>query len=57
MNKYLIVVLLLVALFGANAQQSFNYFYNQDIKFDSNIPTPKDVLGFEVGDWHVTTIN
>ncbi len=54
MNKYFILVLLLVVSFGATAQQEFTYFYNRDINFDKNIPTPKEVLGFKVGDWHVS---
>ncbi len=53
MKKTLIIIFFAFSM-EANAQQSFNYFFNQDIKFDSNIPTPKDVLGFEVGDWHVS---
>ncbi len=54
MNKHFFSALLLVASFTAKAQQNVNYFYNQDVKFDTSIPTPKNVLGFEVGEWHVS---
>ena len=27
---------------------------NQEVRFNPAIPTPKQVLGFEVGDWHVS---
>jgi len=30
-----------------------NFYFDSDVKFDPNIPTPKSVLGYEVGDWHV----
>ncbi len=54
MNKHFFSALLLVTSFTAKAQQNVNYFYNQDVKFDTSIPTPKNVLGFEVGEWHVS---
>ncbi len=54
MKKSLLPVLLLAVFFSSNAQQNFNYFYNQQLQFDSAIPTPKEVLEFEVGDWHVS---
>ncbi len=54
MNKSYLLILFLVASFVGQAQEDFKYFYNQDISFDKSIPTPKEVLGFEVGDWHVS---
>ncbi|NVJ59598.1 MAG: hypothetical protein HWE27_04365 [Gammaproteobacteria bacterium] len=27
--------------------------FDDDIKFDANVPTPKSVLGYQVGEWHV----
>ncbi len=31
-----------------------SYYFEQDVKFDPSIPTPEQVLGYEVGEWHVT---
>jgi hypothetical protein len=48
--------LLLGALFiGMNttAQVTLDYYLPDGVKYDSKIPTPKSVLGSEVGEWHV----
>ncbi|MBD0779115.1 zinc carboxypeptidase [Maribacter sp. ANRC-HE7] len=55
--KYpLSIVFLLSFTFGALAQNAINldYYLPQNITYDQNIPTPKEVIGHEVGDWHVT---
>ncbi len=31
-----------------------NYYLPKDITYNSSIPTPKSVIGHEVGEWHVT---
>ncbi len=31
-----------------------NYYLPQDITYDKSIPTPKEIIGHEVGEWHVT---
>ncbi|SFD21770.1 M14 metallopeptidase family protein [Pseudoalteromonas denitrificans] len=30
-----------------------NFYFDSNIQFDPDIPTPQSVLGYEVGDWHV----
>lgn len=42
--------------FSAIAQEelSLDYYLPQDISYDQSIPTPADILGHEVGEWHVT---
>lgn len=50
------VFLLLGALFigmNATAQVTLDYYLPDGVKYDSKIPTPKSVLGSEVGEWHV----
>lgn len=32
---------------------SFDYYFNQDIQFQSDVVTPEQVLGNSVGEWHV----
>ena len=39
---------------SVNAQQEdLTYFLDQSVSYDASIPTPKQVLGFELGEWHV----
>jgi hypothetical protein len=33
---------------------ALDYFLPKDVTYNSNIPTPKSILGHEVGEWHVT---
>ncbi len=35
------------------AQISLDYYLPKGVQYDSSIPTPKSVLGAEVGEWHV----
>lgn len=46
-----------VALFLINfnlSAQSLDYYLPQDISYNKDIPTPKEVMGFEVGEWHIS---
>lgn len=54
MQKYFLSILLLVSAQLIKAQSGFNYYYSQELSFDKSIPTPKEVLGYEVGEWHVS---
>ncbi|WP_340074904.1 M14 family metallopeptidase [Leptobacterium sp. I13] len=33
---------------------TLDYYLPQDITYNKNIPTPKDIVGHEVGEWHIT---
>ena len=48
--------LLLIFSFIGIAQDSIdlNYYLPQNITYDENIPRPADIIGHEVGEWHVT---
>jgi hypothetical protein len=35
------------------AEASLDYYLPDGVTYDSNIPTPQSVLGYEVGEWHV----
>ena len=35
-------------------QVDLDYYLPDDVTYDASIPTPKSVIGFEVGDWHVS---
>jgi len=48
--------ILCCAVFSLSAQKklTLDYYLPQNISYDSTIPKPIDVLGHEVGEWHVT---
>lgn len=52
-----LLLLLFVALIQFTAAQEsldLNYYLPQNITYDPSIPKPADVIGHEVGEWHVT---
>lgn len=56
MKKFtlLFVGCFLSALTFAQESLDLDYYLPQDITYDQSIPTPKQVFGHEVGEWHVT---
>ncbi|HKK11624.1 MAG TPA: hypothetical protein VJ945_02255, partial [Flavobacteriaceae bacterium] len=50
---YTLVCLLLFETFSFS-QTDLSYYLPEDITYNQNIPTPKSVIGHEVGEWHVT---
>ena len=41
--------------FSISAQiVDLNYYVPSDEKYDGQIPTPKEIIGHEVGEWHIT---
>lgn len=55
MKKIIVVFLFLQCSFSVLAQAvDFSYYVPFDQKYDDQIPTPKEILGYEVGEWHVT---
>ena len=51
--RYLLI-LCLFSSFYTNAQVSLDYYLDDNIDYNDNIPTPKSIIGHEVGEWHVT---
>ncbi len=51
-----ITTLLLIFSFLGIAQHSIDldYYLPQNLTYDDNIPKPADIIGHEVGEWHVT---
>lgn len=50
-----ITFLFLLIASSMNAQQiDLSYYLPKDVTYNQNIPTPKSVIGHEVGEWHVT---
>jgi hypothetical protein len=38
----------------AIAQADLSYYLPKDVTYNKEIPTPKDILGYNVGEWHVS---
>lgn len=49
-------LLLVLSAFNLNAQSQtdLSYYLPQDISYDTNIPKPSEIIGHEVGEWHIT---
>ncbi len=55
MKRFLSLLTLCCLFFSANAQKvDLSYYLPQDTSYDKNIPTPESVLGYQVGEWHVS---
>ncbi|MBT8255816.1 MAG: zinc carboxypeptidase, partial [Bacteroidia bacterium] len=50
------LLLLLLSLTAISQQKTvqLDYYLPTDVKYDPAIPTPKTVIGHEVGEWHIT---
>ncbi len=53
MKKILCLVCLVLISSGLKAQVTLDYYLPKGVTLDKSIPTPKSVLGAEVGEWHV----
>jgi len=55
MKNIVLTFLFLSISFSINYQElDLNYYIPSDQNYNDNIPTPKDIIGHEVGEWHVT---
>lgn len=57
MRNYLSLLFLLFAssvTLAQDYQVDLDYYLPDDVTYNPNIPTPKSIIGHEVGDWHVT---
>ncbi|SDD48150.1 Zinc carboxypeptidase [Algoriphagus faecimaris] len=53
--KRSLILLCLTLLYSASyAQVDMSYYLPEGYTYNPDIPTPKEVLGYEVGEWHVT---
>ena len=51
--KKIAASILLITFFSANAQVADDYYLPQNVTYNAAIPTPKQFLGYQVGEWHV----
>jgi hypothetical protein len=55
MKKNLITLLFLIFSISMFSQETdLNYYIPSDQNYNDKIPTPKDIIGHEVGEWHIT---
>ncbi len=54
MKKFLALVVLAVSFGYSQEELKLDYYLPQNISYDKSIPTPKEVIGHEVGEWHIT---
>ena len=55
MFRFLIFIIISVFfLFHLNSQVTLDYYLDKNHPYDESIPTPEQVLGFQVGQWHVS---
>lgn len=54
MKHFYLVLSLLMLQLSVAQEIDLSYYLPQDISFDPGIPKPKDIIGHEVGEWHVT---
>ena len=48
------IALLVLMTNPLNAQPDLSYYLPEGISYNQNIPTPKSIIGHEVGEWHIT---
>jgi len=53
-NLLFVTFLLLLQIGFCQDSLDLSYYLPQDISYDQSIPTPKELIGHEVGEWHVT---
>jgi len=51
--KYLLTFLTSITLFSATSQD-LSYYLPENVTYNPDIPTPKEIIGHEVGEWHIT---
>ena len=51
--KKILLVLAVIIVANVNAQ-NLDYYLPKNVTYNASIPTPKSVIGHEVGEWHVT---
>ena len=54
MKKSLLPMILFLIIPLLNAQVTLDYYLPEDISYNAAIPTPKQIIGHEVGEWHLT---
>lgn len=54
MKKIFLACFLITLVIEAQNDVDLSYYLPQDISYNKNIPTPEQIIGHQVGEWHVT---
>ena len=56
MRFILIALFICTGVFAQNTTHNLDYYFSEldSGSLESNIPTPKEIIGHEVGEWHVS---
>ena len=52
LSRVTAAALVIVALPSMAATKGLSYYLPQDVSYNPEITKPKDVLGYQVGEWH-----
>lgn len=53
-NRWLLLIALTYQITFAQSEIDLSYYLPNDIRYDEKVPKPKEIIGHEVGQWHVT---
>ena len=53
-NTLVLVAIFLSAISISRAQVELNYYLPNNVTYNESIPKPYEVIGHEVGRWHIT---
>ncbi|WP_299112700.1 M14 family metallopeptidase [uncultured Winogradskyella sp.] len=54
MQRIALLVFIATSTLFSQTKTDLSYYLPQDVSYNSAIPTPKSVIGHEVGEWHIT---
>ena len=54
MRFFYIILFLSIGLYAQNPKYDLDYYFSEFETPNSTIPTPKEIIGHEVGEWHIT---
>ncbi len=54
MRYFFILFFVFTGFHAQNPKYDLDYYFSEFETPDSNIPTPKEIIGHEIGEWHVT---
>lgn len=54
MRRILLLFVLATTTLFSQSKVDLSYYLPTDVSYNPNIPTPKSIIGHEVGEWHIT---
>ncbi len=54
MKRISLLAALFLIAFITNGQVTLDYYLPKDISYNTSVPTPKQFIGHEIGEWHLT---